>query len=1779
MKKYVTFVILIGLILAGFLIYSILNVKEGRSQEFIYDGYILQASNTENVERYYFDQNEKYENKYNEKVIFKDTTGEKITTDTSNFIHYTDGSISSFQNGVIMNLNDLEKEPILYYNIAKNKVLKKSGDSFLITHLNGKLEFENFIWKISANKYLVYAKDMTITFNDGSTKSIEGYIEIEYTDNEVVQLYNQEVTYKTIGSNLKIDIAPDITINLNNKIVSKAGANKMSLLNMVIDSDENVEIVDLDDYEVKKNEENENTTGSENAQGTNNGGSGTGNGGSSIITNNNSQGSTSIINGNGNSTSGENTIIDNTIDDNGGEQIIDGNSPTIKAPIFKVENFEIDAIGVKAKITIEDDEKLLSDDTTIQIIKNSTGKTVYEDKKSLGIYNINLEVLTLEPNTQYTLRVQSTYQVDEISYTKNFIYKIFRTDVSGITLEKDLITENYIRLKITTDSYSKVNNLKIALYNEEGKQVGEENTINTTGAKENYVEFYNLTSNTNYIAKIYDIQYDNKVVLANINMEKQFTTLKTKPVISGTEFLIDKVTGKFTLKLNQIEDKDNGIVSYTYKILYADNIEEEQVVKEVTKNNYSEIDVKIDGSDILRNTPYVFKVVVLFNDNEKLIEYESEYSDVMKLDGIEFPTVSFEADTSDDAITFERIKGTLVIEDKQNAITVTQTNPFTIIYTDSVGNVEKFTAYAENENGEWRIPVNCNDLRKNETYKFSVYAPIDLKDDNEPVDQCYIGGAIVKTKDTKELTAAFLVDDEQIEEPFSVMFQLKPNTQGERYIEAETLEYLTFTLYAGKKVGGEPVATITKKGTGGEIYESELKTEYYDKTVDITPSFFGLSKQEVKEENYTIQISGAYDYTKWKNEIPIVNNTITIGAVASIPDVPEDETKAIRVDAIRNNVSETPRDDLNASTIVAYRVSVINFDNSKLIAKKVIYKVYDATTENLIATNEVEVDSTGEIKSTIFNLQDGTDINTVDNEFRRGNQYYFTYQIELDINGDGEKDTVYPPNNEQGISSNTIGINKQEPSIILYEETSDGQSITYQYKCIDIDQALTGDYIYLTQGQNKIEENILIGADDYNQVIFEGLAKGEYTVSIDKNLTKYNEKEQEKLLTKSFDGTLNLNEVSYQVTVQENAFIRIDFTNTETLKQAIAGLKIEFKPLDGSESIIKDYVIPEETDDNLYVLINLYDIISLKGKQIDVKVSAYYDSGIVGFKTEDSYIAIEKYNAAVGIKNYYSMQEQELIEDTSIQNNIFQIVKITETSTEKLINLKNAVTNNTIENVPFTYSSAGFLYLGNQVTAKQINEDEINSNDSIIDFKDIIPGINLYNEKQQLNIVRKIKEVQLSATLQQTDKIKDGIVYIDLYKISQDLTNSEFINTIERNVSDFENQIIINNLIPEQYYKIKFWTYITLNDGSEKKVYLLDVNDGQYIINGKEYIFKTLGNAEFTNKSIQYLADSYDNKRIKISYKVTPVDGIARIEYELYRIENDEEIKVLADIARPDTIITNEMNKEINITNIPEIPFGNNYKLVMKAITEYEVDGEIQTMVLATEESLFELKEIEPIATITGSKKIDENGSYNIKFNVVTIHDQMKLIKDDLVTINIKDDLGNDVTPEEYQQPIQDNFINETINLTGMDRERNYTLIVTMKVNYKNTEDDSDLKIITKKYTIKALGTYGIDLGDIYVQYNSNNANNIMLLFYNTYAITKIDTIQYSVINSTTGNYAYSNKMDFKPVQNLIGNDVVYQFSLSLNKALESGLYEVQINFMKGGKLVEQRNLSFSYSG
>ena len=105
MKKYIMVIVLLALIIVFALGFNIMRKEKKNTKVFSESGYILQSktgAQVQEVERYYFNANESYKKQYNQKVVFKDTSGENISIEENNFLHYTNGSIGSLTKGVIL---------------------------------------------------------------------------------------------------------------------------------------------------------------------------------------------------------------------------------------------------------------------------------------------------------------------------------------------------------------------------------------------------------------------------------------------------------------------------------------------------------------------------------------------------------------------------------------------------------------------------------------------------------------------------------------------------------------------------------------------------------------------------------------------------------------------------------------------------------------------------------------------------------------------------------------------------------------------------------------------------------------------------------------------------------------------------------------------------------------------------------------------------------------------------------------------------------------------------------------------------------------------------------------------------------------------------------------------------------------------------------------------------------------------------------------------------------------------------------------------------------------------------------------------------------------------------------------------------------------------------------------------------------------------------------------------------------------------------------------------
>lgn len=98
--------------------------------------------------KYSFAAGDKMEYRYPDKVVFRDTERMDVVTDAASFLHYNDGSICALQQGVLIDLNDLNMGMLNYYNLTSGATLENQGGSYALETQDASMYFKDFLWKI-----------------------------------------------------------------------------------------------------------------------------------------------------------------------------------------------------------------------------------------------------------------------------------------------------------------------------------------------------------------------------------------------------------------------------------------------------------------------------------------------------------------------------------------------------------------------------------------------------------------------------------------------------------------------------------------------------------------------------------------------------------------------------------------------------------------------------------------------------------------------------------------------------------------------------------------------------------------------------------------------------------------------------------------------------------------------------------------------------------------------------------------------------------------------------------------------------------------------------------------------------------------------------------------------------------------------------------------------------------------------------------------------------------------------------------------------------------------------------------------------------------------------------------------------------------------------------------------------------------------------------------------------------------------------------------------------
>ena len=1695
----ISFVVLVLVFVFAFTYYN------KKSYFFQNDGYVIDTMT--GSKQYFFDASEY---KINSKgvVSFLNSSNETKSINDDTFVHYMDGSISVFKKSAVLDLNNMDQKSFQYYTVYAGSVFNKQGSDYKISYLNKQLSFSDFLIKISNNKYLIASMNLKIRVGETEQVVKSGYIELTFSDGNIIKLQNQEIDIQNISASIQVLVNDDIIINPANKKILYKDKEKLNLGEITIDSDDNIEIIQDEPAKINETNDSSNNNAGNNGNGNNNNGNKANNNDKKII----HQGDFDEV------TSG---IVDAAQIEI--EKIVEDNA-AIKDAVFTITEFDVTANSVLADISVTDEEAVLTGTLYIKIIKADTNEVVYYEQDNSGSSLIQIEVMTLSPETNYILILNRDYIKNEITYNKDFIQKTFVTKSLGIDVSKDYLRPDEASLNLIKHDYSKVSRVSYELFDNTTQEEIKSGEAEFNDSNKVNLDFLNLLSNHHYTITLHDFVYGNTIINSNSsNYYFAFDTLKTKPKTSTTTFSVDKKNSKFIIHLNNINDIDAGITSYRSDVY--DNSTKQFVTSKTSSTN-ADIQFNVDGTLINRNTNYIVYTYLIFNDNE--MEYELPLgSELVNVTGDEGPVVTFYSDE----ITWERIRGRIVIQDPNNTIN-TSSKIYVSYQNLSVGVeplVEQYDISMSGDTGV--IEFDKNNLRGSDTYLFTVKAYVDYHD-GDGYSLVDIAKFNVQTGTPNKMTVQYVdKTEDNKKDSFYVECKLKNYSDDKpTELEAKSMKSIQFKLYSINY----DKATECEASNGCWVqryfdqniddnndYNSSLKADYYDKTFKVTQDTLGVSTDQITYGQYYLEITGAYDYTDYKNDLPIVlDEPILISANNASGSI---TNKSIPVD-VKTIYNNGTYDFLYDTTQIGFEVTANII--SPVIINNIIYQIYSADNGNLIQEMNIASED-GSVPTAVFNLS-----NSQSDSLRRGASYFFKFIVNYTIDNDSMS--------EQSVNSMTFTTRKQEPLIEIYQSNRVGSNVYFNYRYKDIDSAVVGSKLYYYKNNDsKILNSInLVKTDNNDERVLEipftsGTLNGYVKRKLQPDLP---EEKFDLIRFYFFDVISDIGNINYTIQDGNNVSYIVFNGLNDIQKRSIVGVDIK---LTNSKSTL--YLQNKMMDTEQKIAIPYASIKSLRSNNssdidyIEPTITVYYDTNIYG---------INATNLGKGFANQLINYTYLLFDTGFFAYNINSFDPV-----NKNISIKNVNNANNTMNLSYSLDNGYMVVNGEKVSVKQLNTKNAACNGSSDEchfwFSEIKPTIQI---SEDVGITTFGFGGEITGI---DDSYLDSFkIFVDVYKCDDNsCVGAENVKSLLFTLDQFQNgETVITGLQKDTYYRVYY--YWRNQSGNNNNFFFINSSDDNYFSQ-----FKTSSSAGITGAYAYYRSSYVFNRReLVISYNVSITRGYDGVEYEIIYNNDENNLESAMDIPADDiaTISANINNgryvKSVDISNILEAG-----KLYYINIKPYYMNG---------------------------TQKIYLNAINNIKFNFIIKNPTISISRTSDINENnfsirvILKDLNNALAgANNYRVYASSNgvetFIGEAISGTASTFNDvtcsgdSCDIIVKYNADFKNNGE-----FVESSYSYNISLLSNIFIGRVAIV-SIPDTSKIRVSFVDSYKLTSVNKIMYTIYDSDFN--VVTSKDDFVPVWGESSPSIY----VDLLENVPSGFYTLQLQLYCEDELVGNATLDY----
>ena len=1689
------FIVSLSIVFIMVLAFGSIALTKKNLTEFGDDGYIISFNKV--LE---FNSGTTYRLNLNEKIVFTTNDGKISEVDQNSFIHYADGSIALLKNGAFVDLNGISESIVPYYNITNKSVIEYDDGGYTIKNGEDNLYFEDILLRVSDDKYLIAGKDLSIKV-PGVDGLIDGnYFELTFIEDGIILIENNKDSYQVTADGTLIYVKDKTIIDLGTKNVLYDGESMLSMTQVTIDGNENITItpeVSESDNEVESSL-NEPNSGNGNENGNENG---------------DSNGNGSIESGtveSGNEGSGQGTNEQPTSDDEVSVELV---------------KLMVDVKSVTAICQVNNPLKMVGD-LEIVITDTSTNEEIIPtfNMTTTGYLSIYTDQLNSDKTYMLTIR-ESNGSKNDIEY----LQRLFTTDSFGVNLNKIMISDTELLYEMSFTEESSVQEATVELYDKDNNLV--ENSAKTVTPSNNTIDYINLDSNSTYTIRVKSFKIGNvNYMSSNGYMSKTVKTLKQKPEVKSVKVSSNDDGTVFNLSIDGINDPDSSITKYTY-LIYKDT-DLDNIIYETTITTPN-LNLSIGENNIEANTNYRFRAIIEYNDNEKVREIQTGYSSKFISTGA---TVSFILDQEN--TTFNTITGSIVLQDPDCTIPMEGRefcdgpNSFSVSYY--VNGIRRFKNVTfeptENEN-EFKVSnFSIDGLSANTQYTMELIG--DIVEDGVLSSQVIIGNPFsATTADIPSLKVVKKADNLSTEEyPINVTLSLESNSSNNKFIDQ--VKTMTVTLYALDKSSNK-----VQIGNIVNLTNDEIKNLLYNKDFQMTNKFFGIENIEellntITDDtgwayvNYMIEFTDAYDVpiaevTEESNKIAIEDNDVDASISKSFLleyySKQKESTTATVKPVLNRELGEDERvEELDGSTVAAYKIDatiyvedilrqyygVSGADNT--INWDYVFYIYDENS-NLIYTSEKK-----KTTSHMFFLDD----EKIEN-FRRGNEYCFGFQIVTD-------DGLFPSEpvialSEDGTQSIFNPV-KENPYIAMATWESTSNTLTYMYKITkDIDDALYGNNIYIyDSGNNLVDTEEITKSDEYQFVTFKNLTPGNiYTIKYNKINTALDEGYS--LISKGsflFDGYYELTS-SYTLKYSDSGNQLGIIINDNSLLARSDVLDISIISSNNSKNFVytrRDLVDCNSSGVNNCILIDYKDMEEFQGANASVKVTAYYENGLIGLNQTGKYFVFKD-----GANSNYLV-----VTDTgSVKSNqTYPDGIYTFEYSDSNISIKNNISGYAFRddlpsaNFKLNITTGGVEYSNyGSYNPKVVAETDLTTSDDHFFFTSIIPMVKSASTSNINTVELNLDISSLTKTIVTNEfRGDDYKIYVELYEDDTYSNPITLSDDLDLDNLDATLNYTFTNLKPNHTYYYKVYANILNSSGEYVKTELYDYSvDGVFEINtktadtyGAEDILSDI-DASYTSEFNQ---DTYMKRKIEITTKLLNTDNFKL----LYTVTSEDGSKVFDDKTIED--ITETLVSEYDVSDDKFLYGDNGYNLTVTAIT---LDDNAYTLELYNGDFIPHLKDNEeitelrnPTFSITNRNAYIPSGEnkYAISFNVA-INDLDYVIQGADYYVKVTDDFGKSYDPEGYQTDgegyVHLNLLDEiNTNLIYKNLDPNSYYSITVKATtYRNNAsleqklaDAMGYDYITtgSEYNL-SLGTGTLSVGDnntLTIDYTgANNLKNI----------------------------------------------------------------------------------------